>query len=678
MMTSRSQEYSLMYWARGFTWTVLLALVLADVASAQSPSLQDVGSLLARRSVTTVYVAKSIITMDARKPRAEAVAVRDGRFVAVGTLAEVRAAVGQEARVDRTLADKIVSAGFIDQHVHPVLAALTMNTRVIAIEDWEAIAGFSPGVRDAKTYQSRLEQALREHTDRSQTFITWGYHHYLHGPLSRKRLDQLAPDFPVIVWHRSCHEFYLNSLALRKTGLDAALVAKLPRSAQAQIDLEAGHFFEQGALAVLNQLAPEVATPARFREGLEYTVRYYHQNGLTSCCEPGGFFSKTLQDMINEVYGVDATPFNHYFLVDGKTLAARNPQDPRAMVAESEQVLNWGQGRTAYLPKQVKLFCDGAIYSQLMMMKEGYTDGHQGAWLMDPPVFGYAFQGYWDAGYQIHIHTNGDAGFEVVLGELQKAMQRAPRNDHRTTIVHFGFAQPQQTQAWIELGGIVSSNPYYVTALAGPYEKIGLGPDRARNIAPHKYVLDHGGSLSFHSDMPMAPAKPLQLLWSGVNRLTLEGPVAGPEHRVPLDVALRAITINAAYSIRQEKEIGSIEVGKRANLTVLEKDPYEVPPRDLRDVAIWGTMLEGRMQPVPNRKTAATTRIPAESEVTQSQKFRGRWFDDEPRQRGLLGAAAPQTGLQSCGPGCGCRVGERFAQWLAIQQESDREARLGH
>ena len=214
-------------------------------------------------------------------------------------------------------------------------------------------------------------------------------------------------------------------------------------------------------------------------------------------------------------------------MADGKTFAARNPNDPAALIRDTQQVLSWGQGRTWYLPKQVKLLTDGAIYSQLMMMKDGYTDGHHGAWIMDPPVFGYAFQSYWDAGYQIHIHNNGDAGMDVLLGELEKAMARNPRTDHRTVLVHFGFASPEQVAKWIKLGGIVSANPYYVTALAGRYAKLGVGPERSANMVPLGDVIKNNGSLSFHSDMPMAPAKPLQLVWAAVNRNTAEGPVMG-------------------------------------------------------------------------------------------------------------------------------------------------------
>ncbi|MFO1005693.1 MAG: amidohydrolase [Planctomycetaceae bacterium] len=648
-----------------FCFVAAIAVIANGPVFAQTESLQDFAGQLARPTdATTVYVAKEFITIDPKNPRAQAVAVRSGRFVAVGTLDDVQAAAGTGAKVDRTFDGKVVIAGFVEQHVHPVLAALTMNTKVISIEDWDAIDGFSPAVRDPQGYGERLKQALADHKDKTQPFVTWGYHHYMHGEMSRTLLNQLAPDFAVIVWHRSGHELILNDAALKLTGIDEQLIASLPMSAQEQIHLEKGHFFEQGAISVLGKVAPFMASPASFKNGLEYSVKYYHRNGITVCCEPGGFVAKPVQDAINSVYSGEDVPFNHFFMADGKTFAARNPKDPQALIKDSEEILNWGQGRTAYLPKQVKLFTDGAIFSQLMQMKDGYTDGHKGAWIIDPPVFSYAFQSYWDAGFQIHVHNNGDAGFDVVLGELEKAMKRAPRQDHRTVLVHFGFAQQDQVKKWIELGGIVSSNPYYVTALAGPYEKIGIGPDRAKNIAPHKYVLDQKGSLSFHSDMPMAPAKPMQLVWAAVNRTTYEGQTAGPEHRVPLDIAIRAITINAAYSIQQEKEIGSIEVGKRANLTVLEQSPYDVPADQLKDIIVWGTMLEGRVQPV------------TKPEKTTSRRDSPRTPDQEAilaRYAARVGEGVTHTPATSaCPTGCSCQLSQILAKLIVTQLDSQR------
>lgn len=589
---------------------VAASTILASVGAtlAQTLTLPELAGRAADQpSTATIYVAREFLTMDPKKPRAQAVAVKDGKFIAVGTRAEVEATAGKGARVDTTFANKVVMAGFVEQHVHPVLAALTMNTKVISIEDWDAIDGFSPAVRDEKGYTERLKKALAGHKDRKAPFVTWGYHHYFHGELSRDKLNKLAPDVPVIVWHRSAHEIFLNDAALKLTGIDEVLVRGASKSAQEQLSLPKGHFFEQGMFAVLSKVAPYLSSAEQFRKGLEFSKTYYHRNGITIACEPGGFLSKRMQDAINAVYSDDATPFNHCFIGDGKSFYAIKPDDAASLLAETRKIENWGKGRTWYIPNQVKLFTDGAIYSQLMQMKDGYTDGHHGAWLIDPPAFDFMFQTYWDAGYQIHVHNNGDAGLDVLLGSLEKAMARKPRTDHRTVLVHFGFAQPDQVARWIKLGGIVSSNPYYVTALAGRYAKLGIGPERSANMAPHGDVVKNGGSLSFHSDMPMAPAKPLQLVWAAVNRFTAEGPVAGPQHRVSLDVALKAITIDAAYSIQMEKRVGSIEVGKDANLTVLEQSPYDVSAAKLKDIKVWGTMLEGRLHPVPPAAAGRTT-----------------------------------------------------------------------
>ena len=641
--------------------TLLLILLTGSSAAAQSPSLQEVaGKLVQQRSAATIYVARAFLTMNPGQPKAEAVAVRDGRFIAVGTLREVQAAAGNETKIDKTFEGKVVTAGFVEQHVHPVLAALTMATKVISIEDWDTIDGFSAAVRDPEGYANRLKAALeshRESADRAQPFISWGYHHYMHGDsMSRTLLNELAPDFPVIIWHRSCHEFFFNDAALKLAGIDKAYFDAMSKSAQEQTNWERGHFFEQGALVILGNIAPILASKEQFVKGLQYTKEYYHRNGITVCCEPGGFLSKPIQDLINSVYSDDATPFNHYFMADGKTLAAENLNQPDDLITASAKVLTWGSGRTAYLPKQVKLLTDGAIFSQLMMMKDGYTDGHRGAWIMDPPVFGFAFQTYWDAGYQIHVHNNGDAGLDVLVGELEKAMLRKPRKDHRTVLVHFGFARSEQVDKWIKLGGIVSSNPYYVTALAGRYGKMGMTEEWAQNMVPHGDVLKHGGSLSFHSDMPMAPAKPLQLMWAGVNRLTYEGEVAGPQHKVPVDVALKAITIDSAYSIQLEAEVGSIEVGKKANLTVLEQSPYEVPSDKLKDIQVWGTMLEGRVQPASAVRTRVARR---DSPRTIEEQF----IVARSHHAGWNGNRQQTKSVTSCNPGCSCQ----FSQMLAWQ-----------
>jgi predicted amidohydrolase YtcJ len=186
----------------------------------------------------------------------------------------------------------------------------------------------------------------------------------------------------------------------------------------------------------------------------------------------------------------------------------------------------------------------------------------------------------------------------MVLDQLEQNMRRAPRHDHRTVIVHFAVSRPEQVARIQRLGAIVSGNPYYPVALADNYRANGLDPQRADPMVRMGDVERAGISYSFHSDMPMAPGQPLFLMWSGVNRVTNEGNVRGPEQRVSRLGALKAVTLDAAYSLQMEKDVGSIVPGKLANFTILADNPLSVEPMKIRDIRVWGTVHEGRVLPI--------------------------------------------------------------------------------
>lgn len=572
------------------------AIALAKAAKAGN-SLQDFGDNLPKLPQTTLYIARKVITMEAATDGADAVIVVGDRILGAGPRAEIEARLaGQPYTLDETFADKVIIAGLIDQHVHPVLAALTLTLEIIAIEDWALPSGTAKAALSAEEYTARLTAAEIALETPDEPLLTWGYHHYFHGTLRRPQLDAISPTRPIMVWHRSAHEFILNTPALALLAITPEYVATLPEGAQAQSSFDDGHFFEQAFFAILPKLAPVLATPERLTAGLELTRDYLHRSGITMACEPGGIISRPLQDIQNRILGGSDVPFRTHYLPDGKSLAAL--YSGAELITQTKALMSWGAGRTSFLPMQVKLFADGAIYSQLMQMSQGYTDGHSGEWIMEPDVFNPAFDAYWAEGYQIHIHQNGDAGLDLVLDALERNMRRAPRPDHRTTVVHFGYARKDQVLRLAALGAIVSANPYYVTALADRYGEIGLGAERADELVPLGDAVAASVPVSFHSDMPMAPAQPLFLVWAAVNRTTVSGRVAGPEQRLSVEQALRAVTIDAAQSLRLETEIGSIAPGKYANFTILDADPFEVDPAKIKDIGIWGTVFEGVVYPV--------------------------------------------------------------------------------
>jgi predicted amidohydrolase YtcJ len=490
----------------------------------------------------------------------------------------------------------VLVPGLINQHEHAMLAAITMLVEILSIEDWALPDRSIPRARGEAEYRTRLQAIVDQHSDPTEVLYTWGYHQLFHGELSRADLDELSTTVPIVVLQRSMHETIYNTAALERFGINAARIAGLPDAARAQTDLARGHFWEQGHMAIARSFLPDLFAPERYLPALERVEAYWHAAGSTLVAEPGGVVAPALLAMQNQVLGDAGTPFRMYYIADGRTMAEEHPAEE--IIGETEKLLDGATGTSRFLPKQAKLFADGAMFSQLMQMRDGYLDGHQGEWLMEPEIFERAFQVYWDAGYQIHVHQNGDAGLDLVLDTLEANMKRNPRSDHRTVIVHFGFSRPDQVERIGQLGALVSANPFYTVALGDRYQEVGIGPERAREMTRLGDVARAGVAFSLHADMPMAPGQPLLLMWSAVNRTTLDGNLVGPEQRITPEQALRAVTIDAAYSLRLEDEVGSIEPGKLANLTVLAENPLTVPPETIKDIEVWGTVHEGRVLPL--------------------------------------------------------------------------------
>jgi hypothetical protein len=207
----------------------------AAPALAREESLQDLADRFAGRKLpgVTIFRAKEIVTLDPDKPSATAVAVLGDRILAVGSVVELKsAAAGQPYVVDETFADKVITPGLIAQHDHPLLTGLTMVSEIIAIEDWALPSGVVPAANGPEEYRKRLAEADAKLKDPAALLVTWGYHPVFHGPLTRADLDRISSARPIIVWHRSAHEFIVNSKALQTYGIDAAFVGGLSEGAQ--------------------------------------------------------------------------------------------------------------------------------------------------------------------------------------------------------------------------------------------------------------------------------------------------------------------------------------------------------------------------------------------------------------------------------------------------------------
>ena len=537
-----------------------------------------------------IVIAKEVVTLDDKYPNVDAIYIKEDRIHSVGKKEDL---IGKypDIFIDFSYEENVIVPGFIEHHIHPLLAAITMNSEVIAIEDWNISSKKTIGVRNRDDYLSRLSE-VELSQDKNKPLVSWGFHHYFHGKLTRQDLDLISSERPILIIHRSFHEFIMNSKALEFFKITEKDIAHLNEEDKKLANFNEGHFSERGLIAVMPKIMSYLAAPERIIKGLEITEKYIQEQGITLIANPGAMYDPRIQEVKNYVFGDKKTPFKSLYIPSALYMLEK--VEIVNLLEETEAHLSWGTGKVEYIPKHIKLFADGAMYSQNMVLRDGYLDGHQGVWLMEDSIFKKTFKLYWDAGYQIHVHQNGDAGLDRVLDVLEENLERNPREDHRTTIVHFGYSAFDQIKRIKDLGVIVSANPYYVAVLSDLYSKQGVGYERSQEMVRLGDLVRSDIPLSLHSDMPMAPASPLVLMDASVNRINYANKVAGPNQRIDPLTALKGVTINSAYTLGIELEYGSITPGKYANMTILSDNPLTINPLKIKDINIIGTIEEGR------------------------------------------------------------------------------------
>lgn len=548
----------------------------------------------------TVFTARRVITMDPARPVAEAIAVKSGRILSIGSLSSIKPWLDRsEYLVDETLSDKIVMPGFIDPHTHLGMSASLLGLHYVGPIDSPGPQGANSALQSRDAVLARLRTLERNIDDPAESLFAWGFDPAIHGGhLHRDELDSISRQRPIWVLAYAPHFVYTNSAMLERLGATEQInIHGVERYPDGRLN---GRFVE--VAAVQFALAPfraELMRPERNEAGLRMLGETAKRAGITATADMAFGF----------------TNFEKEWAAHKRTVS--DPAYPLRMVLvplESavhkmlgNDAVNFVAGLKSRSDEKlrfhgVKFMTDGSYPAMSLRLKfPGYLDGGNGL-RGDVPWEDLADRmfPYWDADVQIHVHANGDEAIDAALDALATLQARKPRFDHRFTLEHYCISTTDQARRLKALGGLASVNSYFVHYRSQLHSEQGFGPDRSEATARLGSLEREGVVFALHSDFSLvvAPLHPLTAAWAAVNRIAADGKtVLAPGERIGVERAMRAITIDAAHVLRLDGEIGSLEVGKIADFTVLEHDPFEVDPSRLKDIGVWGTVLGGVKQP---------------------------------------------------------------------------------
>ncbi len=548
----------------------------------------------------TVFTARAIRTMDPGRPLASAVAVMAGRIVSVGSLEAMAPWLKRfPHHIDDRFAGKVIFPGFIDPHTHFRMSGVFMALTYVGPIPSPGPGGINPGLATREAVLEKLRQVDGEKSDGQDPILAWGLDPAVQGgQFHRDELDAVSATRPIWTITYAPHVVVANSAMLDLAGVDeSSNVYGVERYADGRLN---GQFIEREATQLATRpVAHLMNAPGRGVAGIKMLARTAQAAGVTTTAEMVFGYLDFDQELAEHQEALADPDFPIRMLlvpIDGAVRA-------RHFEGSAEYLKGLAADNTDMLAFHgVKFVNDGSYPAMTLRLRfPGYLDGHEGHRGQTPweELF-EAMLPYWKAGVQIHSHANGDETIDMTLDVLERLQLAHPRFDHRFTIEHYCISTTDQARRLKALGGLASVNNYFVHYRSLLHGEEGFGPDRAEATARLASLEREGVVFALHSDfsLVLTPIHPLTAAWIAVTRLALDGEtVMAPGERIGLERALRAITIDAAHILGRDREIGSIEVGKLADFTILEDDPFTVPTAGLKDIRVWGTMLGGRIVP---------------------------------------------------------------------------------
>jgi hypothetical protein len=513
----------------------------------------------------------NVVTMDPAFPRAQAIAVADGRIFAIGTDEDIaRLAAGSARKVD--LAGKSVLPGFIDAHSHPASAGLSHLRSVDAA---------LPSI-------AAIQQALRERaarTPKGEWVIAFKYDDTKTSDgrrLTRKDLDEAVPEHPAAVAHRGGHTLYVNSLALARAQITRESTD--PAGGRFDRDPQTGELtgrLEESAAERVESLIPSTVTAADRRAGVKLISEMMSRAGITTVHDaytsPADLVAyqdaRDAGELRVRVYAL----MGHFHL--DKMLAAG---------------MRTGLGDEWVRVGPMKMTCDGSISERTARLSEPYVGrpNDYGIIVTDKAELYAKARKAHENGWQIGIHANGDVAIGMTLDIYEQLAEEIPRRDPRFRIEHCTLVNDRLIARMKRLG--VIPNPFGTYVYYHGEKMREYGAERLQRMFALRSFLDAGLKPTMTSDYPPGPFEPMMALQSMVTRTDMNGTTWGGNQKITVEEAIRIGTMHGAYASFEEHVKGSLTPGKLADLVVLARDPMSTPADELIRIPVERTMAGGK------------------------------------------------------------------------------------
>ena len=532
-----------------------------------------------------IFKAKKVITMNSYCPYGTHVAVKEGKILGVGSLDQLEGWGDYE--LDETFSEKILMPGFVEGHCHAPEGQIWNYPYLGFFERKDPDGKIHPKLENLDQVLERLREADRLKNNPEEPLFAWGFDplYFESERMNTRHLDSVSATRCIIVMHASGHLINVNNMVLKLAGIDET--TEVQGVLKDKEGKPTGELISMATQYMIQKVAGMPFFNSLDSKGLRNFSKVARREGVTTATDLAARYDKNTLDAYYEVAADKNFPLRIVPAIRIQEMSnADGIEKIKSLKQTSSNKLFFGL---------CKIIADGSIQGFTARLKwPGYYNGNpEGSWYTAPQNLEKMIEAYHSEGMHLHIHTNGDEATEVTINALEKALTRFPREDHRHTLQHCQMAEEAHFRRMSKLG--ICSNLFsnHIFYWGDKHLEKTLGPDRAARMNAAATAKKQGVKFSIHSDAPVTPLAPLFTAWCAINRRTASGLVLGEHERISLNDALYAITLGAAYTLKLDHVVGSIESGKFADFAVLEEDPFLVEPDQLKDIKIWGTVVDG-------------------------------------------------------------------------------------